>query len=154
DPIVGDRDTLALNPTIVTVDAREFLALSKSASDADPQKALELYQGDLLDGLSLDVEPFSEWVRQERTRFRRIAAESFERAATAEQQRGNIDGAIAAAERLVGLDASNEAAQRQLIELLARHRGRSAALRRAEALTEFVKEEFGCKLEPETQNLI
>src|SRR5262249_36282108 len=46
DPIVGDRDTLALSPTIVTVDAREFLALSTGGNDVDPRRVLDLYQGD------------------------------------------------------------------------------------------------------------
>ncbi len=154
DPLVGDRDTLALNPAMVTVDAREFLALSKAATEADLQRALDLYQGDLLDGISLDVEPFAEWLNQERSRFRAMAAQVFERGASAQDQRGNSEGAIAAAERLVALDASNEAAQRQLIDLLARHCGRTAALMRAEAAAQFVKDEFGCELEPETQALI
>jgi DNA-binding SARP family transcriptional activator/TolB-like protein/Flp pilus assembly protein TadD len=154
DPLVGDRDTLALNPAMVAVDAREFLVLSKAATEADLQRAVDLYQGDLLDGASLDVEPFAEWLHQERSRFREIAAQVFERGARAQDQRGNFEGAIAAAERLVALDASNEAAQRQLIDLLARHCGRTAALMRAEAAAQFVKDEFGCELEPETQALI
>ncbi len=154
DPLVGDRDTLALNPAIVTVDAREFLVLSNAATEADLQRAVDLYQGDLLDGASLDVEPFAEWLHQERSRFRAVAAQVFERGASLQDQRGNSEGAIAAAERLVALDASNEAAQRKLIELLARHCGRTAALMRAEAAAQFVKDEFGCELEPETQALI
>src|SRR5713101_6566326 len=90
---------------------------------ADLQRAVDLYQGDLLDGVSLDVEPFAEWLHQERSRFRAIAAQVFERGARAQDQHGNSEGAIAAAERLVALDASNEPAQRQLIDLLARHCG-------------------------------
>ena len=154
DPLVGDRDTLALDPAMVTVDAREFLALSAAGNDADLHRAFDLYRGDLLDGISLEVEPFAEWVSQQRSRFRAIAAQVFERGAGLQEQRGDSEGAIAAAERLVALDASNEAAQRQLIDLLARHCGRSAALMRAEAVAQFVKDEFGCELEPETQELI
>jgi DNA-binding SARP family transcriptional activator len=154
DPLVGDRDTLALDPAMVTVDAREFLALSAAGNDADLHRALDLYRGDLLDGISLEVEPFAEWVSQQRSRFRAIAAQVFERGARSQEQRGDSEGAIAAAERLVALDASNEAAQRQLIDLLARHCGRTAALMRAEAVAQFVKDEFGCELEPETQELI
>src|ERR1700692_125876 len=52
DPLVGDRDTLALNPAMVSVDAREFLELSRSGIEADLNKALDLYRGDLLDGIS------------------------------------------------------------------------------------------------------
>jgi DNA-binding SARP family transcriptional activator len=154
DPLVGDRDTLALDPAMVTVDAREFLALSAAGNEADLHRALDLYRGDLLDGISLEVEPFAEWVHQERSRFRAIAAQVFERGARSQEQRGDSEGAIAAAERLVALDASNEAAQRQLIDLLARHCGRTAALMRVEAVAQFVKDEFGCELEPETQELI
>src|ERR1700726_2371871 len=81
DPLVGDRDTLALNPAMVSVDAREFLALAKTGIEEAPERALDLYRGDLLDGISLDIEPFEEWLHQERTRFRTSAAQVFERCA-------------------------------------------------------------------------
>jgi DNA-binding SARP family transcriptional activator/TolB-like protein/Flp pilus assembly protein TadD len=154
DPLVVDRDRLALDATMVRVDAHEFLELSQGGTEAELDRAADLYRGDLLDGIGLEIEPFDEWLHQERSRFREVAAHVLERSARTRDQRGDAEKAISAAERLIALDAANETAQRQLIELLARHRGRSAALMRAEAVAQFVKDEFGCELEPETQELI
>jgi DNA-binding SARP family transcriptional activator/TolB-like protein len=154
DPLVGDRDKLALDPGKVTVDAWEFLALAKAGEEADLARALDLYQGDLLDGVSVDVEPFDEWINQERLRFSAVAAQFFERYSRALDARGEAEGAIAAAERLVALDTANEAAQCRLIDLLARHRSNTAALMQAEVAAQVIKSELGCELEPETQRLI
>jgi len=154
DLLISGRDTLSLNPAIVTVDARELAALSGDASGDDLAIASTLYGGDLLDGLSLEAESFDTWLNQERARFRAIAAQVFERCIHAREQSGDADGAILAAERLVALDPPNEEPQRQLIDLLARHRGRTAALAQAETARRVVSEEFDSKLEPETAQLI
>ncbi len=154
DLLISGRDTLSLNPAVVTVDAREFAALSGDASGDDLAVASALYGGDLLDGLSVDAESFDIWLNQERARFRTIAAQIFERCIHAREQGGDADGAIAAAERLVALDPPNEEAQRRLIDLLARHRGRTAALAQAETARRVVGEEFDSELEPETLQLI
>jgi TolB-like protein/DNA-binding SARP family transcriptional activator len=150
----GERDTLSLDPESVSVDAREFLRLSASSAEQDIDAAAELYRGELLDGVNLDNGAFEDWLRRERFKFRSIAAQVFERGTRAHATRGNADGAIAAAERLVALDPSDEAAQRQLISLLARQRGKSAALAQAEMARRYLKEEFDSDLEPETLQLI
>jgi TolB-like protein/DNA-binding SARP family transcriptional activator len=154
DLLISGRDTLALDPAALTVDAREFAALSGAASADDLAAAPALYGGDLLDGLSLEAESFDTWLSQERARFRAIAMQVLERCVVAREQIGDADGAILAAERLVALDPLNEGPQRQLIDLLSRHRGRTAALAQAEMAKRLVSEEFDSELEPETVQLI
>src|SRR5262249_29391536 len=62
--------------------------------------------------------------------------------------------AIRAAERLVALDPLREHAQRLLIRLLARYRGRDAALTRADGLVETLRAELDAAPEPDTMALI
>jgi TolB-like protein/lipoprotein NlpI len=117
-------------------------------------EGLALYRGDLLDGLSVEAEGFNDWLNQERLRFRTIAAHVFDRCIEAREQRGDADGAILAAERLVALDPANEGTQRRLIDLLARYRGRTAALAQAEMTRKLIRGEFDSDLEPATLQMI
>ena len=128
DPLRAGRETLALDADAIQVDAEEFMTLSKSDAEADLEQAFGLYQGEFLDGITVDVEPFDEWIIEQRSRFRALAARVFERCVTARDARGDAEGAINAAERLLALDPLNEAALRLLVEQLARHRGRAAVL--------------------------
>lgn len=154
DVLTTDRQTVRLDAGRLSIDALEFATLASSGAAADLERAAALYQGDLLDGLGLEVDGFDSWLKQERSRFRTVAARVFERCIDAREDGGNADGAIAVAECLVALDPPNEIAQRKLIELLARHRGRTAALAQAEKTRRLVREEFDSDLEPETAELL
>jgi len=69
--LVVDGELVALDAELFSTDAREFAALAEEGGD--PERALGLYRGEFLAGFSLDVEPFDDWVRGERTRFATIA---------------------------------------------------------------------------------
>ena len=153
-PLRVDRTTIALDPELIAVDAREFLTLCDSDDPADLEKAIDLYDGPLLDGLDLDIDAFRDWLGKERTRFESAALLAFERYALRQDEAGNGVPAIRAAERLVALDPLRESAQRLLIRVSARHSGRSVALARAAALTAMLRAELDAEPEPETAALI
>jgi len=125
-----------------------------SDAKADLERAAALYQGDLLDGLSLEVDPFDPWLQSEQLRFRTTAVSVFDTLARRLAAAGEGSAAIQAAERLVAFDAGRESAQRLLIELLARHRGRAGALAYADDVKQRVRDELGADLEPDTLALI
>src|SRR5262249_39799181 len=152
--LVGNHDRLSLDSEIVQVDACEFLQRAAGESDGDLDAAAELYRGPLLEGVQFDNAAFDDWLRCERFRLRTVAAQVFEKCAYARERRGDADGAIEAAGQLVALDATDETTQRLLIGLLARLRGKSAALSHAENLRDYIRKEFGSDLEPETLKLI
>lgn len=154
DILEGDRDRVAIRSDGVFVDARAFLALASSSDQGDAEAAAALCRGELLAGLHLDSEEFDGWLRAERRRVSTAAATVFERCAEQREQQGNIAGAIEAVERLIALDVGDESAQRRLITLLARHRGRSAALTHADAVVREIREQFDSAVEPETAALI
>jgi TolB-like protein len=154
DPLVIERDFVGLDPARIVIDAREFLSLATSDSAGDLDRAIDLYKGEFLDGLELDIEPFNEWLRAERARIAARAAAAFERSATRHDAAGGGPAAIRAAERLAGLDPLRESAQRLLLRILAKYRGRDSALAHAEALAERVRGELDSELEPETEAVI
>lgn len=153
-PLVIDRDTVGLDPALVAIDAHELAALAQSDDLDALERAVALIGGEFLDGGHLDVEPFDDWLRAERARIAAIAAQVFEKYATRQEQAGNGPQAIRAAERLVALDPLREGAQRLLLRLLARHRGRDAALVQAAALTRLLRDELDAEPEPETAKLV
>jgi TolB-like protein len=67
---------------------------------------------------------------------------------------GDGQGAIAAAERLAAIEATREDRQRIALRLIARHRGRDAALSRAKQLTDLLHDDLAVAPEPETGALI
>jgi DNA-binding SARP family transcriptional activator/TolB-like protein/Tfp pilus assembly protein PilF len=154
DLLLIDQETVALAAGRVAVDARDFLRLAESTAAADLEQAADLYAGAFLDKLDLDVEPFSDWVRSEQARLASLAAQVFESCATSADAAGRGAPAIKAAERLVALDPLNEAAQGLLLRLLARYRGRDAALAHADAVEALLRRELGVDPELETRALI
>ena len=154
DALIIERDAIGLDASCVTVDAREFLALANSSAADDLERALALYRGEFLDGLDVDAEPFVDWIRVERTRLSGAAARVLEVCAQRRDRAGQGVEAIGLAERLVAFDPTREHAQRLLLRLCARYRGRDAALAQADALLAFLRKDVDADPEPETSALI
>src|SRR5262245_3644137 len=152
DLLIVERDTVALRADSLRVDALEFVALA--ADGATLERADGLYQGAFLTDFSLDIEPFDEWLRGERTRLETIAARVFESLAGRSDALGHGEPAIEAAERLVTIDPLREDWQRLLLRIYARHRSAEAALAHAKGLAELLKRELDVEPDPATCALI
>jgi adenylate cyclase len=144
--LLADRETVALDPAAVQVDAAEFAALTKNGAWAE---AAALYRGDLLDGVSLPDGAFSEWLLVERTHLHDLAVRAL--ASLLETQSG--EAALATAQRLIHLDPAREETHRALMCLHAAHGDRAAALRQYQLCRDHLQREFGVKPEPETERL-
>jgi formylglycine-generating enzyme required for sulfatase activity len=70
--LVLDDELVSLSPQLLSTDAREFVLLAEEG--ANPECALILYRGEFLAGFRVNVEPFDDWVREERARLATIAA--------------------------------------------------------------------------------
>src|SRR5262249_60391992 len=92
-------------------------------------EAASLYRGELLEGFSVNEDPFETWLRAERQRLRDVAVEGLARLLAAQEARGSLDRATQAAVRLLALDPSREEIHRRLMRLYARQGRRGAALR-------------------------
>jgi DNA-binding SARP family transcriptional activator/TolB-like protein len=152
--LIVDREAIALRAQLVCVDSRRFMSLARSTRPDELTQAAEIWQGALLPDLTLDIEDFDTWHRQESSRLSAMAADVFETLCRNADANGDGDRSIAAAERLVALEPTREDRQRTALELLARHRGREAALSRAKLFTDLLRNELGVSPEPATRALI
>ena len=138
----------------IGVDALEFQA---GAATTDPDalaRCAALYRGPLLQNLPSISPRFDEWLRAERGRLAGIMAALLHRLAVAYTRLEVFDAAIATATRLVGMDELNEAAQRLLIETLARAGRRTEALQQFERSAAVLRRELDVAPEPETVALV
>jgi DNA-binding SARP family transcriptional activator/TolB-like protein/Tfp pilus assembly protein PilF len=153
-PLRVERDIVGLDPDLITVDARELLALADSERPEDVEKAAAVLQGPFLDGIDLPAEGFTDWLQQQRHRIDAAAATVLGRGAEQADKNGNGPLALHFAERLSALDPARGSSHRLLLRLSAQHRGRDDAIARADGLNKTLREEFGAGLDTETRALI
>jgi DNA-binding SARP family transcriptional activator len=118
------------------------------------EQAVELYRGDLLEGLSIGDSPaFEEWALLNRERFHRLVMEALHRLADCHEERGEYERGLRHAWRQVELDPWGEKAHQQLMRLLALSGQRSAALAQYETCRRLLAEELGVEPAAETTRL-
>src|SRR5215472_14049162 len=152
--LIVDRDTIRLSRDLVRVDARMLVSVAASGRPEHLVEAAALWRGAFLADLSLDIEEFDVWRNREADRLATAAAGLFETLCRNAEAAGDGEGALAAAERLVALDPTQEDRQRQVLQLLARHKGRELALSRAKSLVDLLRDELDVAPEPATRALI
>jgi DNA-binding SARP family transcriptional activator/TolB-like protein len=152
--LMVDREAIGLRAQFVSVDARTFMSLARSAAPDELTRAAELWQGAFLPDLALDIEEFDTWHRHEADRLSTVAADVFEALCRNGDANGDGDRAIAAAERLVALEPTREDRQRTALMRFARYKGREAALSRARQFTDLLRSELGVSPEAATRALI
>lgn len=152
--IVLDRDTIGLSKTLARVDARMLVTLAASGRPDNLGEAAALWRGAFLADLTLDIEEFDAWRSREADRLAAAAASVFETVSRNAEAAGDGEAAIAAAERLIALDPTREDRQRLALQLVARHKGREAALSRAKLVVDLLRDEIDVAPEPATRALI
>jgi DNA-binding SARP family transcriptional activator/TolB-like protein len=153
DIVVVDRETVALDARLLSVDAREFITLVKGDGAAST-KAAVLWRGAFLTDLVLDLEDFDLWREREAQQLAAAAADVFETLCRNADARGDGEGALAAAERLIALEPTREDRQRTALKLMARYKGAGATLSHAKLLTDLLRDELGVAPEPATRTLV
>ena len=131
---------IKLDGAMITVDALEFEALASSPADEDRDRALALYQGDLLDGTRLKEDGFEAWIRPRRERLRGTAitllSERLDTACEAEPR-------VALASRLLELEPTNEAAHRTLMRTYSAQGRDNTALKQFFVCRDLLNRELG-----------
>jgi len=128
------------------VDATAFseLLASPAPSLSDLERAVDLYQGEFLEGFFVgDSVAFEEWALLKREQLGRQVRSALHRLAAMHEQRGEYERALPYAWRQVELDPWQEQARRQLMRLLALSGQRAAALAQYEAFRRALAEELG-----------
>jgi TolB-like protein len=148
-PLIKHRDTLALDPKSVQVDATVFEQLAAKTSISDLERAATLYSGDLLAGLDVRDSAFEEWLLIERQRFRNLATTVLKQ--LSELQTGRK--AIATVERLIALDPLQEEGYRRLMRLHAEAGELGLALKAYENCRQVLKQELSASPSADTEAL-
>ena len=141
-----DREIAVLEPLAVSVDVVEFTRLVKAG---EFNQAAALYQGELLEGVSLPVGAFADWLLVERTRYHDMAANVLSRLLATQSG----EAAISTAQRLLQTDPFREDTHRALMRLYVEQGNRSMALRQYQICRDSLQRELGVKLEAETEQL-
>jgi serine/threonine-protein kinase len=146
-PSRGDEE-VGVDPRALRCDAVEFEAAIQAD---DPARALELYQGDLLDGLHVSgCDGFERWLEEERVWLRRRAAQAAAALARREEDRGEPVAATLWARRACALAPEDEGEVRNLIGLLDRTGDRAGAVRVYEEFARWLRVEYEVDPAPET----
>ena len=149
----GDTGTVALDATLAGSDVAQFRTLIRDGSPGALARAVERHAGVLLDGLDARSPAFEQWLIERRGELRRLLRGAAERMAAQCTAVGDDPGAIAALERLVATEPSNERAQRDLMEALARQGRYTDALRQYRACREALRRDLDVAPEAATESL-
>jgi DNA-binding SARP family transcriptional activator len=152
DVLVIEGDAVALGAG-VRVDVADF---ERGAADRDVEAvaaAVELYRGDLLEGLPGTDPAFEEWLLAERDRLRGLLRGALGRLAAHHARTGHEAAAVDWTQRLLTLDPLDESAHRQLMRLHAEQGRHAAALRQYQLCLEVLRRELGVEPDEETRVL-
>jgi predicted ATPase/DNA-binding SARP family transcriptional activator len=116
--------------------------------------ALDLYQGDFLEGFYLsESHAFEEWTLQIQERLRRLVAVGLRRLVAVCLGAGDYQAGIHFAGRLLAIDNYDEETQRQLMWLYLRSGQRNAALEQYRRCRDLLVRELGLEPDPATTAL-
>ncbi len=147
-----ERDTVQFNPASdYTLDVATF---QKHFAQRQLEEATQLYQGDLLTGLSSTSARFEEWLLLRREQLHIQALDALIQLTQQALDTGNYPQAQQYARRQLALEPWREAAQRQLMLALAHSGDRSAALAQYETCRRVLAEELGVEPDDETERLV
>src|SRR5262245_17871641 len=153
EPLHADANTVSLDPGAVTVDVGEFEQRVTEGTPSALADAAALYQGELLEGLTVQESSFEDWLLGERERLHEMALTALGRLLGHQRAAGSTEVAIQTALRLLTVDALQEPTHRALMELYAETGRRSAALRQYQLCLATVRRELNTEPEKETTAL-
>ncbi len=130
--------------------------MEQALAAGEPEKALALYRGALLDGLYVSgaAPEFEEWLDRERRRLQTRAAQAARTVSQRAEAEGRVLEAVAAARRALELDPDDEVALQRLISLLDRSGDRSGAVRAYEEFARRMAGEYQLEPSSETRALV
>jgi len=153
DAIVADTEAVSLAAGSIDVDVPSFLRAAVGEDPAALEQAIDLYRGDLLEGLHFDAPEFEAWLTAERHRLRELALRAMTTLAEHDLSSGDYDRGTRTLTRLLTLDPLRESAHRALMRLFMRQNRPALALKQYRALRDLLRRELAVAPEPETTQL-
>ena len=146
------EEEIRLDPGMFWCDA---VAFSQCVENGRWSEAIELYRGDLLEGLYPGGvgQQFQTWLEDQRAALRKHAAIAAWECSSREDLAGRRREALAMARRAVDLEPDDEEGVRRLIAVLDRYGDRAGALQVFTKWQSRLQTEFGADPAPETRKL-
>jgi DNA-binding SARP family transcriptional activator len=151
--LIEEGDLLGLDSTLVEADVAKFEHLVATGTDAALSEGTLLYRGDLLDGFQLNEDRFDQWVLAERDRLHRMALRAHAHLIEQQTRGGDVDGAIATAQRSLRIDPLQEPVHRALMRLYLQSGDLMNALQQYEVCAKVLKRELAVDPDAETKAL-
>src|SRR5689334_23014134 len=148
-----DGDVVRLDADAVVVDVREFETRAADATPSALAEAAALYQGEFLDGLTVQEQPFDDWLLGHRERLRELALQSLSGLLAHQRSAGSSEAAVQTALRVLELDPLQEPAHRALMQLYVETGRRGSALRQYQLCVATLQRELRAEPEAETKAL-
>ena len=148
-----DGDVVRLDADAVVVDVREFETRAADATPSALAEAAALYQGEFLDGLTVQEQPFDDWLLGHRERLRELALQSLSGLLAHQRSVGSSEAAVQTALRVLELDPLQEPAHRALMQLYVETGRRGSALRQYQLCVATLQRELRAEPEAETKAL-
>src|SRR5688572_26231182 len=126
--LTGPGNAVSLSPNVVT-DRADFERAVAEGNPASLERALDVYGGDFLAGLTVDASAFEDWLMSERERLSELATEAFARLLRHQRSSGANEAAVHTALRLLAIVPLDESVHRALMALYSELGRRDAALR-------------------------
>ena len=145
------NETVALKADSADVDAVRFQRLVETGGPVALGDAVDLYRGDLLEGLEFRGALFEDWLMAERERLRELALDALARLLAYQRSAGLTEPALQTALRLIALDPLQEAVHRTLMRLYAQLGRRGSALRQYQLCVAVLRRELGVEPEADTR---
>lgn len=144
-------DQLMLDPVFMRSDVR---VLDAALDNTDDMRAVQLYQGWLADGFTLENCPaFEQWLDDERDRLRTSVSTAAWSLAEKAKANGRIDEATMFARSAASLRRGDEQSVRRLMEFLESVGDHAGALRSYDEFVIYLSGEFDATPDPDTSAL-
>jgi DNA-binding SARP family transcriptional activator/DNA polymerase III delta prime subunit len=127
-----------------TFDVADFVILTQSNSQADLEKAVSLYRGDLLPSC------YDEWILTEREQLQQRLYRALEGLVSQLEATHNYSSAIGYAQHLVRCDPLREETYRQLMRIHALNKDRAAVMHVYHTCATTLQQELGVEPSPST----
>ena len=154
EALVIDEESVGFRSHLLESDIGRLKRAIRDKSPVALRAAGDISSADLLAGLSIAEENWSEWLESERPRVHQHLVDALVLLSDLEFGDGNFDAALHAAERALDLDPLREDAFRSVVRALERLARGSDAINRYVAFTERLQKELGVSPAEETLALV
>ena len=151
--IDADQQTVFLHKDSLEIDVFNFDDLCSQKDEASLQKALELYQGELLEGLYTRSQGFDDWLEIERSQRREKALQVMDVLLEKAQSENQLEQVIRLGIKMTALDPLRESAHRVLMDAYNKQGRRHAALKQYRLCQQLLRDDLSIAPEEATQAL-